>query len=462
MPSYSVAAGKRIAGGREIYPHVTLDLISAAPTWGWVKLNSNRYVDAWPPSGLRPPYGGGRHKPDSIIRAWSSFAWDSSRSRIILWGGGHANTSGNELYIWSAYTQEWSLAYHATEPVQVGGVARYRSIDDTASPVSAHTYAGNVYLPVTDRFLTMGGAAHGDGDSMRVWEGDSSLRWAGAFSADLSLAGKGYVAGVSGSNSAVDEYAGVALHGASAWALHDWHRVGRPAGQFSDFSRNHINCGAVVRVENGKDVMYYTASSITSRGVWQATFHDRNPENDTQTRVASAGADSGSGQGPIAIDWERNVCIKLRTGSSSPYIQFVDMGLTWGTSNNWQGLTGFDGVAGDVTEFLAALSLDSGVVYDPINKGFLVWTTGRQAYLLTPPDASPMVTTGWTVYKLAMDAVGAAPREGKDAGDPNLNDTGTLGKWRWADDMNCPIALQNNIDGNVWALKPAGWSDPRI
>lgn len=462
MTTYTAPAGKPVAGGREIYPNAVLDLIDSTPTWGWLKLNTNRFEDAWPPTGLRPPYGGGKHKPDSIIRAWSSFAWDSNNSRMILWGGGHANTSGNDVYIWSAYTRQWSLAYHSTLPVQVGGVARYRSTDDTASPVSSHTYANNVYLPTTDRFLTMGGAAHGDGDSLRVWDGDTSLRWAGAFSLSLALEGKGYVGGEPGTNAADGDFAGVSLHGANAWTLHDWHDPDRPGGRFSDFSRNHINCGAVVRTENGKDVMYYTASSITSRGLWQTTFHDRNPLNDTQVRVSSGGSDSGSGQGPIAIDWVRDVCIKLRTGASSPYIQFVDMGLTWGTGNNWQSVTAFSGDTGDVSDFLAALTLDSGVVYDPVNECFLLWTTGRQVYQIIPPDVEPMTTTGWSIAKPTMDTVGSAPRDGKDSGDPNLNDTGTIGKWRWADDLGCPVALQNNFDGNVWVLKPAGWSDPRV
>jgi hypothetical protein len=47
----------------------------------------------------------GEFKPGSILKAWSSFAWDSNRGDVILWGGGHANYGGNAVYRWRDATQ---------------------------------------------------------------------------------------------------------------------------------------------------------------------------------------------------------------------------------------------------------------------------------------------------------------------------------------------------------------------
>ncbi|MEP6878733.1 MAG: PEP-CTERM sorting domain-containing protein, partial [Nitrosospira sp.] len=71
-------------------------LLANTPEGGWVKASTNLYSDAWATGAGAVPNGW----PGAIVRAWSSFAWDSTRGDLLLWGGGHANYAGNEMYVW--------------------------------------------------------------------------------------------------------------------------------------------------------------------------------------------------------------------------------------------------------------------------------------------------------------------------------------------------------------------------
>src|SRR5215831_10640591 len=46
--------------------------------------------------------------PANVIAAWCGGALDTQRSRLILWGGGHADYYGNELYAFDIPTLKWS------------------------------------------------------------------------------------------------------------------------------------------------------------------------------------------------------------------------------------------------------------------------------------------------------------------------------------------------------------------
>src|SRR5262249_55208648 len=37
--------------------------------------------------------------PVNIMAAWSGGAYDTTRDRLIIWGGGHADYAGNEIYV---------------------------------------------------------------------------------------------------------------------------------------------------------------------------------------------------------------------------------------------------------------------------------------------------------------------------------------------------------------------------
>ena len=85
--------------------------IAAAPEGSWLKVNLNRYEDVWTPLQQRARVDGvPLGEPRKIITAWSSMTWDPNRHHLIIWGGGHANYAGNDVYRFDAADLRWHRA----------------------------------------------------------------------------------------------------------------------------------------------------------------------------------------------------------------------------------------------------------------------------------------------------------------------------------------------------------------
>jgi hypothetical protein len=132
--------------------------IEATPAGEWRKVSQNLYSDVWTPLDLRPLNGSTPSSPSKIILAWSGFGWDSRRGDLILYGGGHANSSANDVYRWRSSSLFWERAALPSEITRIFNTSAFMAIDGAdAAPASAHTYDNNLYLPIFDRFLTFGG-----------------------------------------------------------------------------------------------------------------------------------------------------------------------------------------------------------------------------------------------------------------------------------------------------------------
>ena len=85
--------------------------IAAAPEGSWIKVNLNRFEDVWTPLPQRARVDGvPLGEPRKIIAAWSSMTWDPNRHHLIIWGGGHANYAGNDVYRFDAADLRWHRA----------------------------------------------------------------------------------------------------------------------------------------------------------------------------------------------------------------------------------------------------------------------------------------------------------------------------------------------------------------
>ena len=92
--------------------------------------------------------------PASVIIAWSGGAYDTKRDRWIIWGGGHSDYSGNELYVFDVNTLLWQ---RITNPsTDVTGIESSGYYSD-GKPRSRHTYDYIQYVPGIDRFCAFGG-----------------------------------------------------------------------------------------------------------------------------------------------------------------------------------------------------------------------------------------------------------------------------------------------------------------
>src|SRR5262245_24233912 len=87
-----------------------LPLLLQMPENAWLQANANLYSNVWTSPSLEPLDRGAPQLPSKIIIPWSSFAWDSNRGDVILYGGGHANYPGNDVYRWHSSTLQWERA----------------------------------------------------------------------------------------------------------------------------------------------------------------------------------------------------------------------------------------------------------------------------------------------------------------------------------------------------------------
>ncbi|WP_341649945.1 hypothetical protein [Thauera humireducens] len=125
----------------------------------------------------------------------------------------------------------------------------YKSSDDKHSPLSAHTYDNNIYLPIIDRFLTFGGAGQGLARPFELYDGETYIRDIACYTLQPGLAGLGFLGGLSGHNYQGAGYETTILPGARAWEARDWYE------QYPTTITSRTNGGTCYRSEGGLDVV---------------------------------------------------------------------------------------------------------------------------------------------------------------------------------------------------------------
>jgi hypothetical protein len=129
----------------------------------WYEVPNSR-VDALKPNPLPPANSGFKG-----LLAWSSAAFDTQRDRLLIWGGGHADYSGNEVYAFDMNTLSWSVVWgpsplSAIPGVGGSGVEKYSD----GNPSARHTYDGLEYIPTTDQLWGLGGALWPSGNGSKL------------------------------------------------------------------------------------------------------------------------------------------------------------------------------------------------------------------------------------------------------------------------------------------------------
>jgi hypothetical protein len=110
----------------------------------------------------------------NIIQAWSGGAVDSNRSRLLIWGGGHGDYWGNEMYALDLATLSMK---RIVEPSPTTSQATCTSALPDGTPTSRHTYHGLSYIAHLDRFFAVNGslAPCGNGD-LATWGYDFGVQ----------------------------------------------------------------------------------------------------------------------------------------------------------------------------------------------------------------------------------------------------------------------------------------------
>lgn len=457
---YQGASGGTVYGG--LYANTLVDLVAQAAPNSWVQVNLNTLYSVWPANDYIPQSSAsGPGTPSAVTRCWSSFAWDPLRSRLILYGGGHANYDGNEVYVFEGSTRQWKLGFYASDVQSYQGSAgEFVTVDGPLhAPVSAHTYDNTTYLPVLDRYMTFGGACAHTGGSYIVHDG-SETRPSGPYTLDLTHAGKGWVGGVAGSNVHRGSTINLDLPGADAWAVRDYYKDHADPNGVLSWMTAHISCGSAYVEENGRDVVYFT--SRPGLHLHRIEFVDQDYRNDIISRVGIANNNPNQWDATLAFDPVKRIALALGSISQS---MFWGWDLSNGVQGNFNVFSG--GLTGPgVAAWLSAFKQMHGIDYDPLNQRFVLWSEGGQVFGMQHQGGS--LSSNWFIEEL-RDSSGTAgvdrpkTRDELDSepfGVYSKSDTGVTGKWKWARDLNAFVGLQHTYFGNVWIYKPDNWATP--
>jgi hypothetical protein len=418
---------------------VLLDILEGLEEGNWVRVNENLYQDVWAPPGLQPLFGAGPSSPHKIVYAWSSFAWDSNRGNLMIYGGGHANSAGNDMYVWNGSTRLWERGSVPSEVVYDDTIGLWSAIDgEDAAPSSAHTYDNNIFLPIADRFLTFGGACHSHGSAYRRPDDGSPTGWrtTGPYVFDPSKAGPNKVGGTDGSH-VQREDPHPEIEGGNMWQNRDIY-VNIPGEP--DIAGGFINGVTAYAEEVGIDVVYVGGDpgAAAQQHLYRYTVAD--PDDPTQDTWELVGKywNSFTGQGSGTIDSVLNIFV--RTAQD----WFVYWDLNAAGPQNHNVLFYPDDSTGEFT-----LSYHHAVDYDVQRHQYALWRGDAVVWMMYPPaSVSP---DGWTIHKQPTPT--SAVPNGDSA-------TGILGKWKYIPELDAFMGLQDPYEGNVWLYKPIGWVRP--
>ncbi|MBI2409500.1 hypothetical protein HYV30_00455 [Candidatus Kaiserbacteria bacterium] len=103
------------------------------------------------------------------MAAWSGGIFDPSRNRLVIWGGGHGDYAGNEIYAFDVNSLSWQRVTNPSTPYPFGNPPS-NPVNSDGTPASLHTYDGLAYLPGSDSLFAVGGSKWPGGEP-------SNLTW---------------------------------------------------------------------------------------------------------------------------------------------------------------------------------------------------------------------------------------------------------------------------------------------
>jgi hypothetical protein len=111
-----------------------------------------------------------------VIDAWNGAIADTKRERLVIWGGGHNDYFGNEVYALDIGTGRMD---RLNEPSPVDNVSACPEAYVDRRPSSRHTYEGLTYITHADTMFVFGGAKSNCGFfSAGTWTLDlATLQW---------------------------------------------------------------------------------------------------------------------------------------------------------------------------------------------------------------------------------------------------------------------------------------------
>ncbi len=92
----------------------------------------------------------------AVTEAWNGGVFDSTRNRLIIWGGGHQDYLGNEVY--ALGLNDLSMRRLNNPSLNPPGSCEHSGSMPDGTPVSRHTYNHLAYIAHADRMFVFGGS----------------------------------------------------------------------------------------------------------------------------------------------------------------------------------------------------------------------------------------------------------------------------------------------------------------
>ncbi len=422
-------------------------LLASTPEGGWVKVNTGTYSSAWPTGSTAVSTLYPQGSPASIELAWGSFAWDSNSAQLLLWGGGHANYAGNEMYSWKADTGIWERASLPSKTLPIpGSTTNQYYVVDNAAPVASHTFDGSIFLPVNNMFANFNGPSWNSGDRGKTYVNGVESN-SGPWLFDPTKANPNKVGGTTGSG-----YDPSSL-GGDMWV----NRYGQWTGTEGPYAPYVTTA---YRNEGGKDVVYLTMDQGASHfpKLYRYTFGDvRNGALDSWEFVGVT-TNSVIRGGTGTIDSAHNLLVR-----TSLYDNLGDLAI-WKLANssaaNPHGnpdvaiqLVTPNGSGFLTNDFMA-------IEYDDANDQFIIWDTSAEGMVWSTKATylpNGQLAPTWVITQL--NSTTTAQPTGN-------SQTGVFGKFKYVAELDAFIALdeysQATGDTGVWLYKPFASAVPEI
>jgi PKD repeat protein len=154
---------------------------AADPQPGWQDLANTHLKDVAPPDNFGGMNYAFSYYARAVIAAWSGAVADTKRNRLIVWGGGHNDYYGNEIYALNLGSTPQTLTrLNDPSPIFDNSTPKAPAALADNKPNSRHTYNCLAYIEHADRMFVFNGALAGgsSGFALDTWTLDmNTLQW---------------------------------------------------------------------------------------------------------------------------------------------------------------------------------------------------------------------------------------------------------------------------------------------
>jgi hypothetical protein len=91
----------------------------------------------------------------NVVAAWNSAIADTKLDRLIIWGGGHSDYPGNEIYAFDLNSRRME---RLDDPSPINTTEKCVETLSDGKPNARHTYAGLAYMVNVNRMFSFGGS----------------------------------------------------------------------------------------------------------------------------------------------------------------------------------------------------------------------------------------------------------------------------------------------------------------